>query len=401
MKNEIKTILFAALIAAMILPFSVMSTVDASNEDKVVNNAQKIEQFKQKALRDGEIPDSEMLDRLESKWLSKYDSSEQFERTQNAITIFVNANHQENGINQENVKNHIKIQNFDTITDSAGSGHEIVLLVAQLEKLQGKYNPGEPVLKFHEWLATKYTVPETKSEVSDRILEIVGDRKFVNLAEKSAQSFNALADNASVPTELFDEDPQYWATLLNITVCDANPECNADAIRNSYVPTDEEIEEAKRNDSRLNKVSFDMWNYILPQAFAWTQHSPNYSMVASVTLDACWYGGCSSSWSLFDSGSGTIDEDSWTTGGNLEHAYRNYNMRFIGTVCDLYTGSEVVINSVTTTPYLALALQSQDALSNTEYQNACAYTQKNITASTDWITGIQTTTSGSYYWTNP
>ena len=109
----------------------------------------------------------------------------------------------------------LQFRTLKTITNSVGDGHEIVLLVAELEKAQGKYNPSEPVLKYHEWSATQYTVSDDPSE---RLLEIVGDERFLNLAKKHAQTFNDLADNGAVPSDLMNTDPNYWNVLITLNL---------------------------------------------------------------------------------------------------------------------------------------------------------------------------------------
>ncbi|MCJ8306571.1 MAG: hypothetical protein HRU07_05915 [Nitrosopumilus sp.] len=161
--KKTQTILFASLIAAMILPFSGMdfATADRGNDkdakqDKKEKKHQeklaqiKQKQFKQKALRDNEIPDSELLKRMGDKWISQYASVDEFERTEKGMKSYVEGDYQNNGWNQAMVKSHKKIHNFETMIENTGKGHELVLLLAEKNSLKGKYDPSEPVKKFHE-----------------------------------------------------------------------------------------------------------------------------------------------------------------------------------------------------------------------------------------------------------
>ena len=96
------------------------------------------------ALATNEIPISEILDRVGEKWLVKYDSIEHFENSERAIKSFIKTNINSSQWNKESAETHLRIQNFETITESVGSGHEITLLIAQRQKLQNTYDVSEP-----------------------------------------------------------------------------------------------------------------------------------------------------------------------------------------------------------------------------------------------------------------
>lgn len=380
--------MFASLIAAMILPFSSMDLSFAQ-----ADNSAKIEEFKQKALRDNVIPTSELLERVGDKWLADYRDSEHFENEQSAVSRYVERNSDQSGLNGDNAKHITAIQNFETITNSVGDGHEIVLLVAELEKAQGKYNPSEPVRKYHEWLATQYTVSDDPSE---SLLEIVGDKRFLNLAKKHAQNFNDLADNGAVPSDLMNTDPSYWNILITLNHCELDSECDVDAIKHQPGATQEQIDEAMRKVEDTTNVGFDIFDYILPKAFAFDKVYVNYTLAAVINLEACYYNNCYESW--FDStntNAQSIDHDQYDSPS--EHVYRYYDMSFYGTLCDTYYGSENVINEVDTTPYLAQSLET--SLSENDLQiNGCATTSNTSEATHDWIVGILVESDGSFYW---
>jgi hypothetical protein len=392
--------LFASLIAAMILPFSSLNVADASTFEEIEEAEAKIEEFKQKALKDNKIPTSEILEKVGDHWLAKYEDAEHFEKSENAIKGFINKHIDSDGWNGENTLNHLKIQNFETITGSVGSGHEITLLVAEQEKLQGQYEPSEPVRKYHEWIATQYEIPETKVEIREKMVVILGSEEYLDLAKDLANSFNELADNGSVPNELVISDASYWIFVANVANCETISECNADDLRNGQTPpSEEEIEEIQRRENSV-PISTGIWKYILPEAMAsWEKVYVSYDLYGYLFATSCWYNNCAEEWHDRNNvRSGAIDIDSYTgDDGNLEHAYRHALMYFYGSACDTYSGSEAVINKVTTTPYLAQELRPEHQKSSINV-NACATTAKYVTATHDWILGIKVESPGSYYW---
>jgi hypothetical protein len=391
-KTKIKTILFASLIAAMILPFSTMDFAEA-----VKSNDSKINEFKQKALRDNEIPSSELLERVGDQWLSSYRDAQHFDEEENTVKRFVERNLQKNDLNKNNAILITKIQNFETITNTVGNGHEIVLLVAELEKANNSYNPSEPVSKYHAWAATQYTVPDTLEEVSDKLLEIVGDKKFTNLAKKQANNFNSLAELGSVPSDMMKSDPEYWNFIIMQNYCEEDPECDVTVLKQQPGATDEEINDVQRKVGNKTDVSFNLWDYILPEVFAaWHKVQVNYTMTAVINLESCRYFNCYESW--YDgSNTGAEDIDHSSYDSPSEHVWSTKDMSFYGTVCDTYGGSETVISEVDTTPYLATILETSLAENDVDYNN-CAVTSNTSTATHDWVVGILVESPGSYYW---
>ena len=280
-----------------------------------------------------------------------------------------------------------------------GHGHEIVLLVAQLEKEQAKYTPSEPISRYHSWIQGQYTIPTTKDGVTDRLTVLIGDWKFMDLAKKHADNFNKLAEMGSVSIELFISDEGYWGEVMHNAHCERDPKCDVDVLKHQPGATPEEIERIKQIEDEINDVSFDLWDTVLPQAYAWTKVQVSYDLFGSINLGACLYLNCHESWDLTTIGADSIDEYGY---GNpdLEHVRRDYSMLFFGRSCDNYAGPQPVINQVETTPYLALELEtelSDDGLNI----NSCAYaTHYDSSASHDFITGILVESSGSYYWIN-
>jgi len=60
--KNFKTVLFVSLIVAMIMPFSATDMAFAESSTDV-----KINEYKQKALRDNEVPYDELLQRVDDK----------------------------------------------------------------------------------------------------------------------------------------------------------------------------------------------------------------------------------------------------------------------------------------------------------------------------------------------
>ena len=92
----------------MIFPFSSMDLAFAQ-----ADNSAKIEEFKQKALRDNVIPTSELLERVGDKWLTDYRDAEHFENEQSAVSRYVERNSDQSGLNGDNAKLITSIQNFE------------------------------------------------------------------------------------------------------------------------------------------------------------------------------------------------------------------------------------------------------------------------------------------------
>ncbi len=368
---------------------------DRMEEDVV----EKIENLKEQALEHNEVPFDELLERVGEEWLSSYDSVEHFETSEEALSKFVERNIVKDGLNKENAKHVSKIHNFETITESVGGGPEIVLLVAQLEKNEGKYNPSESVSKYHDWLEEQYVVPTTDKAIKDRMEEILGDKKFVDLAKKHASSFNKLADLGNVPMELTLSDQDYWGEVSHLASCELRPECDVDVLKHQPGATPEEIDRIRQIDSQINDVSFDLWDVVLPKAHAaWEKVQVSYNLQGKIKLGDCYYDNCEETWNIVTSGEGSINHDSY--GIPIEHVERNHYMYFYGRTCDTHTGPEAVINEVEMTPYLAQILQSNLSDDDLEYNRCASVSHYDSSATHPWIVGILVESPGSYYWSN-
>ena len=233
MKNINKTILFASLIAAMILPFSVMSMAEAApNENASDTVADK-------------IPYDKLMDRTYDKWNNQYQSIDEFNKVEFNVRAYVNADQQQNGWNQAMVKEMKRVYNFDTIIGKSGYGHEIVSLFVAKEKTLGTYDVSDAVSKYHDWASLQYDIPTTLVEIDARILEIIEDTKFMHLAEQVVESYNNRAEHGSVLPELILQDSGFWTKQRELTLCSYLEYCDVEKLRLLIVtePTAKEQEE--------------------------------------------------------------------------------------------------------------------------------------------------------------
>ena len=356
----------------------------------------KIEEFRIQALANGQVPMGETLERLDSYWMEKYENAAHLEMTEDTVPSFIERNKDNgNAWDEANALLHSEIQNFETITGVVGQGHVITLHMAELDKLEGKYEPIEPVRKYHEWINATNTVPKEQKDITESLIKTLGDAKYIDLAMRHAENFNQLADNGSVPAELVDVDVQYWIFIANAAQCELKPDCDVPAMGDGQPVTVEELAEIERMEREADSPS-DLFDFVLPKAYAWIRVYVDYDLYAYLNATSCYYNNCTESWDKDDqSGSGKIDVINYDS--PAEHAYRDATMYFYGSACDTYSGSENVINKIETTPYLGNQLRTQYTVDGLNV-NSCATASKTITATHDWILGILAESSGSYYW---
>ncbi|MDE2588455.1 MAG: hypothetical protein KGL95_02160, partial [Patescibacteria group bacterium] len=93
------------------------------------------------------------------------------------------------------------------------------------QKLEGDYNPTEPVKRFDDWIVSQHNVPNTVQQIDQRLLEILGNSKYDNLAEQYLDAVHESATYGNVPNNLFDTDPAYWLKTSIMASCDADSSC--------------------------------------------------------------------------------------------------------------------------------------------------------------------------------
>jgi len=259
-----KTILFSALVMTLMLPVTAMNVAQAAQLDT-----------------QDKIPTGKLMERLATKWQKQYKNTEEFSAKQNAIKGYVNADLQNNGWNQFMVKENIRIHNFDTIIGKVGYGHELVALSAAKDRLLGIYDANEPVVKFHNWLLSKYSVPTTVELIDERIATIASDN--VPLVTEVVTAFNNMAERGNVPDELINQDMEYWIMIANVSVCQYDVNCDFSTMQNMLK------NESYRTQNTIIPI-LDILRYILPNAYAIT-NQPHYGYVYGKPY-TCDYGTC-------------------------------------------------------------------------------------------------------------
>jgi len=283
-----RTILFASLIAAMVLPFSggaVSAEDQQANDEKMAKYIQELEKLRQDALDGDKIPDSKLAERYGEKWISQYPSAAKFRESFDAIKQYSQHQYQQNGWNEKMVKTHNAVSNFDTMIEKDGFGHEIVSLVVAKQKLQDQYSATEPAAKFHDWVGLKYLAPETAEQIDARLLEIVGSGHFLRFADDIAAKFNSMAEHGNVPEDLFDQDPRYWNVIVNISTCRYDKTCDLDSMKGIL-----ESKAYERDAGDMPEVASGWLSLFLPNAYAW---SPTHHSTAVYGEPfTCTYGNC-------------------------------------------------------------------------------------------------------------
>lgn len=255
--KTIKTILFAGLIAAMILPFSNMEFAEAA---KPLDS----------------VSDNKLLDREFATWNNQYKDADDFDAKTKSIKKYASMSDNANGWNKVMIKDQIRLNNFDTKMGKVGASMQTLLLNVEQQKQKGEYQPTEAEQKYHDWAATKYPNP-TAYDVSP------------GLVKKIVATHNNIANHGNVPIELHQQDNAFWIETNH------NAACN-------YMKCDE---------SQKTDVVSEAINYIIPQAFA---SHPYHSMNGYIYAWACEgsSGGCA--WNVSASGYGSLIDDVSNTG---------------------------------------------------------------------------------------
>ncbi|MGI9567813.1 MAG: hypothetical protein ACR2LL_12485 [Nitrosopumilus sp.] len=281
--KTIKTVLFAVLVTTMILPMSGMNLAEAQNtSDK--------------------IPDDKLMERTGDNWKAQYKNDAEFEASQNTLKTYVAAELPDNGWNQAMVKDQIRIQNFDTIIEKRGFGHEIVALVVAKEQILGTYDSSDAVAQYHEWVTTQTNIPKTVEEIDQRLSEIV-DTNSMKLVPHLVETYNDMAEHGNVPKELIEKDVNFWIMTGNVAVCSYDEECNEEELKELHL-----LARNQPQDTKIPVIANPM-DYILPEAFAVTsQEVIGYVFSYPIGCTGC---------SITDTDIGLSPEYPWTNSGQI------------------------------------------------------------------------------------
>ena len=193
MKNTktIKTMLFASLIAVMILPASVIQNVSA------------------------ELISDEIVE--ERLWGQDKDK---------LFRAFAEHKMADNEWNKQMLKENIKNYNIETKIGQDIDGYELVALDAQEQILKNKYAPTIAEEKLHEYLFTIYDLPSTEEAIHDRIIGIVGQNHFAH-AKQLADSLNRMANMGIIGDDVHKMDSEFWRNIAVLSFCDLTDKCPA------------------------------------------------------------------------------------------------------------------------------------------------------------------------------
>ena len=205
MKNKIKTTLFAALLVAMILPFSGMLMAEAAVPSEKSNN-KVTEKAKDK------VPEDKLVQRNDS-WKSQYPSVEKFEKAERSFKAFIDTKHPDNKWNKITKKNHIIIYNFDTLVGQLHAGLNVLLSNIEDQKSTGTYFPTEAERRFHEYAETLVSNPVSYDVDQEHIDKVIA-------------ALNENANFGNVPKSLVKSDVNFWIEISTDKTCELLADCN-------------------------------------------------------------------------------------------------------------------------------------------------------------------------------
>ncbi len=232
-----KTVLFASLIVAMILPFGMVDNsyadVEKSNKGELTRMA-----FEQTTTNEDDASaGNQEIDIISSEdtvgpvgnigvvndriWATSPDDLINHQ-------IFLNFTKSElsdNQWNQDMLKENIRNYNLETAIGVNVDGYELSTLYSQLEKLDNTYNPTNAEKKLHEWGFFRYDIPQELDEVIDRITEIVKTQDRT-LVDQLVISVNKMTNYGNVSVEVHQIDPEFWSLVENRVLCDLIPSCD-------------------------------------------------------------------------------------------------------------------------------------------------------------------------------
>ena len=210
-----KTVLFTSLIAAMVLSFYGMQFAVAEETDK--------------------IPTDKLIERTAEKWASKYDTTEEFQIEFSLVKNYTQVSFPEGGFVQFIQKETIRRFNIETIIGERIDADELVALYIAKERANGTYDkPYHAVQKYHDWILSQYDT-QTTEDIDGRILEIIGNSKYLKISQEFVDSKNLMAMyGLRIPTELFFSDTGYWDRVLFVGECNFVDHCDFEKIQKIF-----------------------------------------------------------------------------------------------------------------------------------------------------------------------
>ena len=196
--KTMKTVLFASLIATMILPFGMNTAFAETISDEIVEERN--------------------FSKVNHKTFQEY----------------VDLPREDNAWNSAMIKENIKNYNIESKIGHDVDGYELLALDVQEQKLQNKYNPSLAEEKLHEWVLANYELPNDKKSIKDSIVSIAG-QNHLGHAKQVADSLNRLANLGVVSPDIHRADSTFWDAVIYDSYCELNGDCNSTSPELSFV----------------------------------------------------------------------------------------------------------------------------------------------------------------------
>lgn len=283
MGNTSANLLFLPATASL----SLIGVGAAEADDGTERDAILTQEFDAKKAYD-KVPDDILLDRNDTKWMSQKASNPEFEDKHNAVKAYVAYDMKNNGWNEAMMKTVLITHNFDVMTGEAGNGFELVALTKSLEQLQGTYSATEPEKRFHDWVISKYDIPDDAGSIDARI-DRIKDELGPDHVSQTVAAFDDQARHGNVPDDLMSNDTKYWIITANIALCDYDDECDSEFMKKVR---DEKLYERDVPEGiPITRTSHPILDYFLPLAHAaWVNAEHTTSVY--VEPKTCTYGTC-------------------------------------------------------------------------------------------------------------
>lgn len=274
-------------IAALSAPGLQYATAD---DDRAEQYGAKTQPFDPEKRYD-KIPDDVLLDRNDAKWTAQKLDDPEFDRRQDAVRLYAAYDMEKNGWNEAMKRTVLVTHNFDVMSGEAGNGFELVALAKALDRMQGVYSATEPEKRFHDWVASRYVVPDSARDIDARIDEIKNELG-PDLVSQTVAAFDERARHGNVPGDLIANDTAFWAITAAISMCDHDPSCDSTFITKVR---DEKIYEREVPDGVPAMVTtHPVLKYFLPMAHAAWMTAEHTTSIAVNVLN-CDYETCTMS----------------------------------------------------------------------------------------------------------
>lgn len=168
------------------------------------------------------VPSDKMLTKSWTDWSAHYDSKEQFDLSQLAIKNHILADR--SGVWNEISQSSIAIMhNFEVIIEKRVDYNELAILFACIDNQYVHSN--EAIQKYYKWALSRYAHPTSIDDANNRVVAMIGDGKYLELARYANDAVLALVEIGAVHKGVAETDPQYWVKLAAENACNLDTSC--------------------------------------------------------------------------------------------------------------------------------------------------------------------------------